>query len=208
MRLIEKFIASEKIAINPPLYNDDEARRRIIITLNMEKVVQHLANALNSANTESLEIVFDKAQPIRSTGDMVPWATSKPCWPTRKSHINLCVFDSTWEASEASVLDHTKYDHLVHAWVKNDHLGFEILYAFGGTTHKYRPDFLIRLANGHTLVLETKGQDSLKEQTKRAYIKDWVRAVNAHGGFGTWHYEVSFNPADVVGILTKLGTTT
>ena len=75
MRLIETFIASDKIVINPPLYNDDEARRRIIITLNLEKVVQHLANALNSANTEALEIVFDKAQPIRSTGDMMPWAT-------------------------------------------------------------------------------------------------------------------------------------
>ena len=101
-------------------------------------------------------------------------------------------------------LRHSKYDALVQAWVKNDHLGFEILYAYGGTTHKYRPDFLVRLGNGHTLVLETKGQDSQKEQTKRAYIKDWVRAVNVHGGFGVWHYEVSFNPADVVGILTSL----
>lgn len=205
MRLTEKFILSDKIEINPPLFNDDEARKRIIITLHMDKVVQHLANSINKLNPdEALDIVFDKAQPIRSTGDMVPWATSKPCWPTRKSHINLCVFDSTWEASESSFLDQPKYDHLVQAWVKNDHLGFEILYAFGGTTHKYRPDFLVRLSNGYMLILETKGQDSPKEKTKRDYIEDWVRAVNSHGGFGIWHYEVSFNPADVVGTLNRL----
>jgi type III restriction enzyme len=205
MYLTEKFINSDKIQINPPLFNDDEARKRIIISLHMDKVVQHLANSLNKSNPEdALEIVFDKAQPIRTTGDMFPWATSKPCWPTRKSHINLCVFDSTWEASESSFLDQPKYDHLVQAWVKNDHLGFEILYAFGGTTHKYRPDFLVRLSNASMLILETKGQDSPKEKTKRDYMKDWVRAVNSHGGFGTWHYEVSFNPADVVGTLNRL----
>jgi type III restriction enzyme len=41
----------------------------------------------------------------------------------------MCVFDSTWEASEAFELDHNPH---VEAWVKNEHLGFEILYVFGG----------------------------------------------------------------------------
>ncbi len=76
---------------------------------------------------------------------------------TRQSHINVCVCDSTWEASEAFVLDH---DPNVAAWVKNEHLSFEILYVFQGVVHKYRPDFLIRLANGSMLVLEVKGEDS------------------------------------------------
>ena len=48
----------------------------------------------------------------------------------------------------------------VDAWVKNDHLGFEILYVFKGVVKKYRPDFLIRLKNGKMLVLEVKGQDT------------------------------------------------
>ena len=44
----------------------------------------------------------------------------------------------------------------VAAWVKNDHLGFEIPYLYQGVVHKYRPDFLARLTNGDMLILETK----------------------------------------------------
>ena len=40
---------------------------------------------------------------------------------------------------------------------KNDHRGFEILYLHGGVVRKYRPDFLVRLASGDMMVLETKG---------------------------------------------------
>ena len=76
----------------------------------------------------------------------------------------LRVYDSTWEASEAFTLDH---DANVEAWVKNDHLGFEVLYVFKGVVRKYRPDFLIRLNNGKMLVLEVKGQDTQQDQTKR-----------------------------------------
>jgi type III restriction enzyme len=59
---------------------------------------------------------------------------------TLKSHINRCVFDSTWEATEAAYLDRCEK---VKAWVKNDHLGFEILYTLRGIVRKFRPDFLI-----------------------------------------------------------------
>ncbi len=68
---------------------------------------------------------------------------------------------------------------------------------------KYRPDFLIRLANGDYLVLETKGQDTQQDRTKREFLAEWVRAVNAHGGFGKWKWAVSMNPADLKGILEK-----
>ena len=36
---------------------------------------------------------------------MTTWYTSKPCERTARSHINFCVYDSTWEASEAFELD-------------------------------------------------------------------------------------------------------
>jgi len=55
---------------------------------------------------------------------------------------------------------------------------------------KYRPNFLIRLANGDMLVLETKGQDTEQDQVKRTYLDEWVRAVNDHGGFGHWRSAV------------------
>ena len=194
IRLVEDFISSGKIQMNPPLLNQDEARRRILIILNMNKVVQHIWEAIRFENTEAIIPVFDSDHPIRSTGDMRTWWTGKPCEPTRRSHINFCTFDSTWEASEAFELDRNRN---VEAWVKNDHLGFEILYVFKGVVQKYRPDFIIRLRNGSSLILEIKGQDSQRYKTKREFLDEWVRAVNEHGGFGKWGWAVSRNPADV-----------
>lgn len=196
--LVEKVIKSNVIQITPPLFYQDEAKRRILITLNMSKVVHHIWEAIRFENSESIVPQFDSDHPIRSTGDMRPWYTGKPCELTKRSHINLCVFDSTWEASEAFELDRNVN---VDAWVKNDHVGFEILYIFKGVVKKYRPDFIIRLKNGSNLILETKGQDTQQDKTKREFLDEWVRAVNSHGGFGRWVWAVSTNPADVVGIL-------
>lgn len=198
IRIIEDFIRSDKIQISPPLFEHDEVRRRILITLNMQKLVQHIWEAIRFENTETIVPVFDIDNPIRSTGNMQTWYTGKPCEHTKKSHINHCVFDSTWEASEAFELDRNPN---VDAWVKNDHLGFEILYIFKGIVRKYRPDFIIKLKSGEFIVLETKGQDTQQDKTKREFLGEWVMAVNNHGGFGKWHWAVSKTPADVKGLL-------
>ena len=198
IRLVEAFIVSDRIEIVPPLFYQDDVKRRILLTLNMNKVVQHIWEAIRFENSESIEPIFDRDFPIRSTGNMQAWYTGKPCEHTRRSHINMCVFDSTWEASEAFELDHNTH---VEAWVKNDHLGFEILYVFGGVVRKYRPDFIIRLKTGDLLIMETKGQDTQRDKTKRRFLDEWVKAVNKHGGFGRWGWAVSRNPADVKGII-------
>src|SRR5271166_3285666 len=151
VRLVEEFLGSGKITMTPALFYQDDLKRRLIITLNMTKVVQHIWEAIRFENTEKLEPVFDRDRPIRSTGDMGTWYTGKPCEPALRSHINFCIYDSTWEASEAFELDRNQE---VEAWVKNDHLGFEVLYVYRGVVRKYRPDFLIRLKSGSYLVLE------------------------------------------------------
>ena len=89
------------------------------------------------------------------------------------------------------------------AWVKNDHLGFEVLYIYRGVVHKYRPDFLIRLASGEMLVLETKGQDTEQDRVKRQSVDEWVNAVNAHGDFGRWRWDVARRPGDIQDILAR-----
>lgn len=80
-------------------------------------------------------------------------------------------------------------------------MGFEILYVFKGVILKYRPDYLIRLTSGKTLVLEVKGQDTQQDATKREFLSEWVRAVNLHGGFGVWSWDVSRNPRDLLNVL-------
>jgi len=198
IRLVESFLESDRIQIEPLLFYRNDVKRRILLTLNMNKVVQHIWEAIRFENSESIEPIFDQDYPIRSTGGMQAWFTGKPCEHTRKSHINMCVFDSTWEASEAFELDRNPH---VMAWVKNDHLGFEILYIFDGIVRKYLPDFILQLKTGDFLILETKGKDTLRDKTKYEFLNEWVQAVNEHGGFGNWKWAVSRNPADVKTII-------
>jgi len=198
--IVERFLASDRLRIEPALFSRDPLRRRILLTLSMGKIVQHVFEKIRHENVTSRKIQLDPEHPIRATGDMAAWYTVKPCAPTDRSHINFCVFDSTWEATEAFHLDR---DPPVVAWVKNDHLGFEVHYVFQGTVRKSRPDFLIRLANGVTLVLEVKGQDSPQDRTKREFLGEWIDAVNEHGGFGRWASAVSFAPSDVADVLAR-----
>lgn len=198
--LVERVLRSDRIIIEPPLFNQDDLRRRIVLTLSMNKIVHHIWEAIRHENTESLSLVFDRDHPVRSTHYVQPWYTSRPCELAPRCHISHCVYDGTWESCEEFEIHRNPS---VSAWVKNDHLGFEIVYVYNGVVHKYRPDFLIRLTNGKLLVLEVKGQDSQKDRTKRAFLDEWVRAVNAHGGFGCWASDMSKEPREVAGILVK-----
>ena len=132
---------------------------------------------------------------------MRTWYTSKRHTDAVKSHINYAVFDSNWEVSEAFELDRNPN---VEAWVKNDHLGFDILYMYAGTIHKYRADFIIRLANGTHLILEVKGQPTQQDRSKELALEDWVTAVNNDKRFGKWTHVTSTHPKDIPYIIEKV----
>jgi type III restriction enzyme len=200
VRLVHEFLESDKIRIKNNLFSQDESKKKILIILNMNKIIQHIWSEIRSDNTERLTPVFDKERPIRSTSDVRTWYTSKPCEYVEKSHISHCVFDSGWEAQEAYFFDRS---NLVTSFVKNDHLGFVIYYNYKGVIRRYYPDFILRLRNGNMLVIEVKGVDSQQNQTKREYLNEWINAVNNHGGFGKWHWDVSFDPNDIGEILKK-----
>ncbi len=200
IRLVEEYLQSGAIVINPPLFNTDPVRQRIIYMMNMNKIVQHLWSFIKLEQTEKTAPIFDPNKKVRSTADMPTWFTSKPCYITKTSHISHCTFDSAWESTESYVIE--KNPH-VKAWAKNDHLGFEILYIFDGVVRKYVPDFLIRLDNGKTLILETKGQETRKDKEKRKALSEWISAVNSLGEYGEWCNDVSYNVADVDGIISK-----
>ncbi|MCI0451005.1 MAG: hypothetical protein L0Z51_01290 [Candidatus Latescibacteria bacterium] len=200
IHLVEKFIESPKLKINPPRYAEDDLRRRVILTLNMQRIVRSVFEQIRFGNTEALEPIFDSAKPIRSTMDMIPWYTGKPVFPADKSHINFCVVDSTWEENPGYWLDR---DPRVHSWVKNDHLGFEVTYVFDAAFHKYRPDYLIRFVDGTMLIVEVKGLNTEKDRTKRRFLAEWIEAVNAHGGFGVRKAGLVLSPSDFPTVLDK-----
>ena len=184
--------------MRPHSYQEDTIKYRILFTLSMERVVQHILEEIRLGNTESLVPVFDTNKPIRSTEDMRPWYTAKACEYTQKSHINFCVFDSRWEETVAFELDHNPF---VEAWAKNDHLGFDILYIYRGVVRKYWPDFIVRLTTGKMLIVEVKGEETQQDTIKWGFLSEWVSAVNDYGGFGEWAWEVCKEPREIDDII-------
>ncbi len=184
--LVERFFNSDKLEV-PSLFHQDPLRKRILIALSIDSIVQHVIERVHQENAERLEPVFDPEFPIGTTRSMRTWYSTKPCLETTKSQISHAVVDSTWEYYSAQVLE--KRDE-VSAYAKNDHLGFQLHYLWRGSRRKFVPDFLIRLGNGKHLILEIKGEDSNQNRTKRMALDAWVRAVNARGGFGTWCWDV------------------
>ena len=199
VRIVETFLTSDLLEI-PSLFHSDPLRRRILIALNIDLVVRHVLNNVTEQNTERLTPVYDEENPIGATGHMRTWYTTKPCFPTTRSHISHMVGDSSWEGHAANILE--KRDDVV-AYAKNDHLGFQIYYMWAGSRRRYVPDFLIRFTSGVTLALEIKGADSPQNQAKRQALNEWVQAINAAGGFGQWAWDVVFKPAEISDILDR-----
>lgn len=199
VRIVECFLNSKLLDI-PSLFHSDPLRRRILIALNIDLVVQHVLRHVSEQNTERLTPVFDEENPIGTTGQMRTWYTTKPCFPAIKSHISHLVGDSSWEGHAANVFEGR--DDVV-AYAKNDHLGFEIQYMWAGSRRRYVPDFLVRLSGGKMLALEIKGTDSPQNKAKRDSLNEWVKAINSTGGFGQWAWDVAFKPSDVQDTITK-----
>ena len=200
--LTEKFISSDKIKIYPEKYELNLLKKRLVFTLNLNKIVRHFFESIKSENVDIIEPILDPQTAIKFTGEMRTWYTGKPHSIAKKSHINACVYDSTWEKSDALSLDKSQY---VRSWVKNDHLGFEIYYLYEGEVRKYLPDFITQLKNGVKLIIETKGKETKQDKIKFKYLEEWVEAVNFHGKFGRWECAMTKAPGEIESILEKYG---
>lgn len=54
--------------------------------------------------------------------------------------------------------------------------------------------------------LAITGEDSPQNVAKRDAFNPWAEAVNAKGGFGTWCWDVAFEPAQVHDVLARYGS--
>ena len=196
--LVKQLIDTEKVRIKSDPWNLDETQKKIVLILSINKIITHFWPEIQKKNTERLIPVFDTERPVSSTAYMPVWYTSKPHRWSEKSHINYSVFDSGWENTADGRLDRSPD---VHSFFKNDHHGLSVYYTDRGVVRRYIPDFIVKLANRKFLILEIKGQDSPQVRAKKDALDEWVQAVNEHGGFGTWHSEIAFQPADVPDII-------
>ncbi|MGA2035492.1 MAG: DEAD/DEAH box helicase family protein [Thermoguttaceae bacterium] len=144
-------------------------------------------------------------QPYETLGSTrgVDFDTTRDIYETkRKCHVNRVVADTeSWEQKLAQAIEDDMEE--VRAYVKNDHLGFAIPYTFGGEEHRYFPDFLVRIDDGHgpddllNLIVECSGEQLKQKAAKVAAARNlWVPAVNNHGGFGRWHFVEVTDPWD------------
>lgn len=117
----------------------------------------------------------------------------KPVREAVRSHVNLVIVDSIWEASAADLLDSHP---AIQAYIKNDGLNFTVPYLHNGKPSDYLPDFVIRLnePDEQFLIVEVKGADwgGLAEVKAQAAHR-WCAAVNATGEFGRWSYLLAYS---------------
>jgi type III restriction enzyme len=166
--------------------------------LGLEKYVQRLVERLRDGivpdDTEGeapLMPIINRYKPIGSTAE-VDFKTTRPCHTTMKSHIDQVVLDNMfWEASAAFRLESSD---AVLFYARNDHLGLTIPYEYMDIDHSYEPDFLVRLKNEVTVIVEVKGFEDDQTKAKHTAARRWVEAVNNWGQLGRWTFHVCRNP--------------
>ncbi len=200
LKIIDEFIVSEKLVAKVPKFKHTELLKRIVISLNLQRIVEHLGQFIKSSSSEDPVAIFDTVRPIRSTATAFVWYTSRPTQPVKKSQISHIVVDSKWEGSFAFEFERNRIPGLV-SWVKNDHLGFEIYYLWKGTVHPFYPDFIIKFADNRYLILEVKGQKTDKDDAKWSAAQEWVRAINLNGNFGKWEFKTLEKPSEIFKVV-------
>jgi type III restriction enzyme len=85
-------------------------------------------------------------------------------------------------------LEKLAQDGIVVCYARNDRFEFNIPYELYGNPHVYEPDFLVKLSNGLTLVVEIKGREHEADDAKHQAAKRWVSAVNNRGKLGRWDF--------------------
>lgn len=144
-----------------------------------EKPIKALLDAYNPTGS-TRHVRFNTSRTDR-------WETS-----SKSCHVNWVVYDSDWEAEFCRVAEsHTK----VLAYIKNHGLGFEVPYRYGSETRRYRPDFIVRIDDGHgaenplNLVVEIKGYRGEDAKEKKSTMETyWVPGVNHLGTYGRWAF--------------------
>lgn len=166
---------------------------KALADLACERITAGIVRA-EMANARPVQAVLDPYNPVGSTRHLSFTTTRTMRWETAadRCHVNWVVLDSDWEAEFCRVAErHPR----VRAYVKNHNLGLEVPYRYQAQMRAYRPDFIVRVDDGHgeqdllNLVVEIKGyrgEDAKeKKNTMQTY---WVPGVNRLGQYGRWAF--------------------
>lgn len=167
-----------------------------------EQVVGRLMDAIrpDAGQGESpLLPILNRYQPKGTTAD-VNFTTVRPVYAASHTHINAVVADTaTWEQSAAFRLEQAALRGLIQCYARNDGLGFTIPYEFLGQSRAYEPDYLVRINDELTLVLEIKGWEDDEDRAKHQAALKWRDALNNWGKMGRWLFHVCKDPQMLLG---------
>jgi type III restriction enzyme len=178
---------------NKVIYDAGVDRRELCNVRYLNLLRERIELAIRGEEGAGLLPVLDEYQAIGSTHG-IAFSTAKPCEPTAKSHLSHAVCDS---ALERGIVRELERHGDVEAYVKNDRLFLEIPYRYFGRTRRYRPDFIVRLKSGDTLLIEGKGKADEKDDAKATAARRWVDAVNGWGKLGVWSHAICMKRTDV-----------
>ena len=178
---------------------EPEEMKRLVILWQQSKILSSIYEGIRQANRqdERITAILNYYNPVGSTTHVFG-ATTKPVWPTEKSHVNYVVADThSWEQIAAKTLEEIPE---VVCYVKNHFLGFQIPYMVGTEEHQYVPDFIARVTTKQgeqvNLIIEITGFSDDRighKDAKRHYTLDyWLPAANNLDQYGRWAFvEVS-----------------
>jgi type III restriction enzyme len=169
-----------------------QLRYKMLADMACERITAGIMRTLTG--TRPIKAVLDPFNPTGSTAH-VSFNTSKTeRWETssKSCQLNWVILDSDWESELCRVVEsHPR----VKSYVKNHNLGFEVPYRYGSEMRHYRPDFIVRIDDGHgpddllNLIVEIKGyrgEDAkVKKETMDTY---WIPGVNNLGTYGRWAF--------------------
>ncbi|NOT02821.1 MAG: hypothetical protein HOP29_19655 [Phycisphaerales bacterium] len=108
-----------------------------------------------------------------------------------------------WELAAEFKLEQSD---VVKFYARNDRLDLVIPYEYHGIAHGYQPDFVVRLADDSTVLVEVKGFENDQDRAKHEAAKRWVAAVNNWAELGRWDFHVCHNPQLLGKELASLAT--
>jgi type III restriction enzyme len=147
---------------------------------------------------------LNRYKPIGST-EGIHFKTVKPVQVTAVSHLNFVACDTdSWEPATMFKLEKLAKEGVVYCYAPNDHLEFNVPYELCGIPHVYEPDFLVRLTNGVTLLVEVKGRNYDSTDVKHQAARRWVSAVSHWGRLGEWEFVPCRNPQRLPDEIAKL----
>lgn len=183
-RIVLDWLNSDRIVCK-----EGTQRAQLLYRQMTEEVIDRLTGALvdQAGGSTLIRPVMDPFQVEASTAD-VSLTTPKDVWKAdpAKCHLNWTICDSKWEALVAQAIE--KHPR-VTAYAKTDGMGWEIPYAMAGDQRSYRPDFLLRLDDGTTLIIEVKGFRGHDAVLKAETVRNrWLPAINGAERWGRWAF--------------------